>query len=223
VAASDGGTAQGQDRIFTTAPSPLAAQLETLEITEPFNGSSSSLADFSANFSKLGWAIEKGGDNSSGWGPVGAFPTVNGASCGPVLTDAGSGLAAETTLAANPGIAERYFSLWLDMPSPQGTTRSGYELRVTNTATNTYVVTLSKWQAGAQTVLASKSNLGFLNGNAFAILDRGATVSAWTNAGSGFTQLLGAEDAAFAAGQAGIEGAGNITRLQSFRAGPLTP
>jgi hypothetical protein len=48
---------------------------------------------------------------------------------------------------------------------------------------------------------------------------KGAAVSAWTNTGQGFAQIPTVEDSAFAGGQAGIEGAGNITRLTNFKAG----
>jgi Ca2+-binding RTX toxin-like protein len=223
VARSAGGTTNGLDRTFTTPPPPVAAQLEAIATTEPFNGSSSSLANFAANFAKLGWATEKGEDSTSGWHPIGAFPAVNGASYSPVLTDAGFGVAAEATLAANPGNAERYFSLWLDMPNPQGSTRVGYELRATDTAPNTYTLTISKWQSGTQAVLATKAGVGLLNANSLAIVDQGAKVSAWTNAGQGFAQVLSAEDSTFASGGAGFEGAGNITRLVNFKGGALAP
>jgi hypothetical protein len=80
---------------------------------------------------------------------------------------------------------------------------------------------LAKWQGGTETVLASKSGYAFANGNSFALLDQGGTVSAWTNTGSGFSQLLSASDASFSGGNAGIQGAGNITRLTNFKVGAL--
>lgn len=52
---------------------------------------------------------------------------------------------------------------------------------------------------------------------------KGGTVSAWTNTGTEFSQLLSAADTAFAAGSTGVEGAGNITRLTNFGAGQLPP
>jgi hypothetical protein len=130
------------------------------------------------------------------------------------------GIAAVATMAVNPGNVERYFSLWLDMPTPSST-RAGYELTFTDTATNTYEVKLSKWVSGTQTTLASKSGYSFSNGNSFAVVDQGGTVSAWTKTGSEYTQLLSASDSTFSGGNAGVEGSGNNTRLTNFKVGAL--
>jgi hypothetical protein len=123
-------------------------------------------------------------------------------------------------MAVNPGSTNRYFSVWLDMGTPSST-RAGYELRFTNVATNSYSVTLSKWQSGSQTVLASQASYSLVNGNSFAVVDQGSTVSAWTNTGSGFSQLLNASDSAFSSGKSAIEDSGNITRLTNFKTGSL--
>ncbi len=222
VATSEVGTTYGKDLTFTTTIS-TAARLAAMAVTEPFNGTTSSLNNFNANFSALGWAsgtTPKGEDTTSGWRPVAAFPTLQGVSYNTSPTDAGNGIASVITLGANPEIAERYFCLWLDMPTPTST-KAGYEECFVNTATNTYKVTLSKWVGGAQTVLESKTSISFLNGNSLALVDQGSTVSAWTNKGSGFTQLLSVGDSAFSGGKAGIAGAGNITRLTNFKAGGL--
>jgi hypothetical protein len=133
---------------------------------------------------------------------------------------ASGGLAAVATMTADPKNIERHFSLWLDMQTP-ASSRAGYELRFERLATESYDVTLSKWQAGSETVLASKAGVAFVNGNSLALVDEGATVSAWTNTGTGFTQLLGAGDTTFASGNAGLEGAGNIVRLNGFKAAGL--
>ncbi len=222
------GTTLGKDRIFETeAPPAGPSQIAGMATTEPFNGSSTSLASFGADWSALGWAAgitPKGEASGTGWRPVSAFPAVNGAFYETGLTDTGSGVAAVATMTTNPANPERYFSLWLDMPSPASATRSGYELRFTDVSANTYNVMLSKWQGGTQSVLASQANVNFLNGASFAVLDQGSTVSAWTNTGSGFTKLVSANDDAFTGGHAGLEGAGNITRLTNFKAGvPLSP
>ncbi len=203
--------------------SPTAERLEGLAVTEPFDGSSESLANFESKWSTLGWAggsSPKGADTTSGWRPVNAYSTVNGAYYNSALNGAGGEIAAIATMAANPGIANRYFSLWLDMPSPGGT-RAGYELRFTFVSSNTYEVKLSKWTSGSQTVLASKSSYSFANGNSFAIVDQGSSVSAWADTGSGFSQVLSANDSTFESGNSGVEGAGNITRLTNFKV--LTP
>ena len=203
---------------------PTPEQLTNLTVTEPFDGSSASLERFETGWSTLGWAggnTPKGSDTTSGWRAVDPYSSApNGAYYDPSLADAGAGAAAVATMAANPGISERYFSLWLDMPSPGGT-RAGYELRFTETASNTYEVELSKWQSGSQTVLATETGYTFENGDSFAIADQGVTVSAWTDTGSGFEALLAAEDSAFSEGNAGVEAKGNITRLTDFKAGSL--
>ncbi|HEU5062880.1 MAG TPA: DUF6531 domain-containing protein [Solirubrobacterales bacterium] len=132
----------------------------------------------------------------------------------------GSALAAVATMAADPSLNERYFSLWLDMPTPAGI-RAGYELNFKLVSTNTYDVTLSRWQAGAKTQLAAKSGVSFAAGNSLALVDEGATVSAWANTGSGFVRVVSAADAAFDEGKAGLFGAGNIVRLAKFKAGEM--
>ena len=217
---SKGETAVGQDLTFRTpAPPVTGSQLAGMPVTEPFDGSASSTTNFSTNFAKLGWANEKGQATSTGWGPSAAFPTVAGDYYSSLFKDSGAGVVSVATVETNPGLAERYFSLWLDMSSPSTATRAGYELRFLNTATNTYTVTLSKWTGGTQTVLGTKSGFGLVNGNSVALVDQSSAVSAWVNTGSGFTQILSAEDSSFSSGYAGFEGAGNFTRLTDFKAG----
>jgi Ca2+-binding RTX toxin-like protein len=221
---SAAGTARGEDKTFKTEPLPATpGQLAGMAVTEPFDGSAGSVANFGSKWSALGWAggTKKGEDTAAGWRPIDAFSTVNGAYYNPVVTDTGSGAAASVTMATNPSITERYFSLWLDMAAPSAASREGYEVRFLNTATNTYTVTLSKWKAGTQTTLATQTGFTFVEGNSFAVADEGSNVSAWVNTGSGFVQLLSAADATFAGGNAGIEGSGNITRLINFKVGAL--
>ena len=129
-------------------------------------------------------------------------------------------LATAATMAVDPANAERYFSLWLDMPTPGGA-RSGYELSFKYVSANTYDVTLSKWQAGAKTQLAAKTGLTFAAGNSLALVDEGGIVSGWTDTGSGFVQRLSAADSTFDQGKTGLFGAGNITRISKFKAGVL--
>jgi uncharacterized protein YegP (UPF0339 family) len=224
LSASNGKTTvNGKDETFETEAG-IKGQLASMKTTDPFNETTSGISNFSTNWSALGWAggtTPKGLDRTTGWGPSDAYSTVNGAYYQPTETDVGSGIADEATLATNPANESRYFSLWLDMSSPSASTRSGYELRFTDTATNTYTVTLSKWKEGTQTVLGTKTGYSFVNGNSFALVDHGGTVSAWTNTGSGFGQLLSASDSTFEGGNAGVEGSGNITRLTSFKVGAL--
>ena len=222
VATNSQSTSLGKDKTFQSGASAVPGQLAGMEITDPFNAGTTAVSDFNTNWSVLGWASGKGEDRTSGWGPSAsaAYPAVNGAFYSPTIGDVGAGIAAVATMAVNPALEDRYFSLWLDMPSPTGT-RAGYELRFTNTATNTYKATLSKWQGGAQTILATKSNYAFVNGNSLALADQGGTVSVWTDTGSGFGQILGVSDAAFGGGNAGVGGAGAVTRLTNFKVGSL--
>jgi hypothetical protein len=221
-AISNGETVPGKDAAFETAATAVTgAQISALPVTEPFNGTSSSTTDFTNNFTKLGWASEKGIANAAGWGPSAAFPTVVGDSYSTIYKDAGTGIASVATMAANPSGVERYFSVWLDMTTPTATTQSGYELRFVYMATNTYTATLSKWVSGTQTVLATKSGFALANGNSVALVDQGSTVSAWANTGTGFSQFLTAEDGYFAAGYAGFAASGNYNRLTNFKAGAV--
>lgn len=222
VASSAEGVANGKDEVFETSP-PTASHLGSMKTTDPFNETTSAVSNFGSNWAALGWAggtVPKGLNRTTGWGPSNAYSTVNGAFFQPIVTDVGSGVANQVTMSTNPGNVGRYFSLWLDMPTP-GSTRAGYELRFTNTATNTYTVALSRWKEGSQTALATKEGYSFVNGNSLALLDQGGTVSAWTNTGAGFAQLLSASDSTFSSGNSGVEGSGNITRLTNFKVGSL--
>lgn len=195
-----------------------------MPVAESFDGSAASLSNFNTNWSTLGWASgnsPKGQDTATGWRPVDAYPAVNGAFYGKNLIDTGTGVAVVATMAAGPSLEERHFSLWLDAPTPS-TSRAGYELKFTYNPSGTYTVALTRWQAGSESVLTSKSGYAFANGNSLALVDQGKAVSAWTNTGSGFSQILTATDATFAEGKAALQGAGNFTRLSKFKAGPLS-
>jgi sugar lactone lactonase YvrE len=225
VASGEAGTTYGEDRSFETqALTDTEARLAAMALSEPFDGSSASLSSFGSSWSALGWAggnVPKGQDTASGWGPSDGYSTVNGTSYNPTLSDTGWGTAAAVRMGTNPANASRYFSIWLDMPNPSSATRAGYELRFTDVATNSYNVTLTKWVSGVATQLASKTSYAFVNGSSLALVDQGGNVSAWTNTGSGYAQLLSAADGTYDGGKAGVEGSGNITRLNQFRAGAL--
>jgi hypothetical protein len=201
----------------------VGQQLDGMAVIHQFTGDAASTAAFAANWTAFGWANDKGYDMTTGWRPGPAYPTVDAAYYSAAQYQAAGGAAAAVTMSVNPANAGRHFSLWLDAVNGLAGAQTGYELRFTVVATNTYDVTLSKWQAGVQTVLATKTGHGFVNGNSLAIADQGGSVSAWTNTGTGFAQLLSANDSSLSSGYAGISGAGNITKLTAFKAGQLIP
>lgn len=152
VASSAAGTSYGKDESFTTKSSagPVQAELEAMATTDPFNATTSAVSNYKEKWTALPWdgtSSPKGEDTSNGWDPVAAFPSVAGASYGPTVSDLGSGSAVEATMQTNPGVAERYFSVWLDLPgSPTG--KAGYQLKFYDSATNKY--TRSAWSSGAK-------------------------------------------------------------------------
>lgn len=221
VASNSEGTAYGKDMTFKTSTA-TAGELSSMAMTDPFNGTTSAISNFANNWSTPSWAAGKGEDRAEGWGPSAAYPVVNGAYYSPVVNDTGTGIATLATMATNPSIESRYFSVWSDL-SNAGGAKSGYELRFTETVANTYNVTLSKWSSGSQTVLASRSGYTFVNGNSFALVDNGGTVSGWTDTGSGYGQLLSAGDSTYSGGSGSVEGSGNVTRLTRFKVGALEP
>src|SRR5262249_26035867 len=159
----------------------------------------------SSNWAAFQWAAGKGSDTTVGWSVGPAYPTVNAAfyNVAPYTAMSG-GAAAAITMAASPSAVARFFSLWLDARDEVGRSRIGYEVRFTQTATDVYPVTLSKWLGGIETVLTSQASVSFVSGNSFAIVDQGATVSAWANTGAGYTQLLSAADSTFNEGSVGL-------------------
>lgn len=180
-------------------------------------------------WSRLAWASNTGRvagrGTSGGWTAASIYPVVSGAYWNPAtFADAGRGVAVAGTLSVGSEFTDRWFSLWLDMSAP-GSTRSGYELRFTYSGEeegeDLYDVTLSKWVSGAQTVLAASNEYLLPTQSSFALVDKGGTVYAWIDQGSGYRQLLSARDSAFERGNVGIEGAGNVTRVRAFRAGAL--
>ena len=220
VAENADGTANGADMTFITTE-PTASQLAALPVTESFDGSSASLSRFSESWSTLGWAsgaTPKGSDTTTGWGSADSYSTINGTYYNPTVEDVGWGRAVVATMAANPGTKDHHFSLWLDSANPSSTTRSGYEVRFTNTAADTYKVMLSKWVKGTKTDITGISKLAaFPNGGSIALVDRGEVVGVWTDTGSGFTQKIAAGDSTFDGGNAGLQGAGTATRLNNVK------
>jgi Ca2+-binding RTX toxin-like protein len=225
VAASVAATTNGVDRTFATeASSPVASELAAMALTDPFNATNNAVSNFSTKWSVLGWAAGKGEDRTNGWGASSAYPVINGAYFSPNVADVGTGVADIVTVASGPGnnFPSRYFSLWLDLQTPSST-RSGYQLRFVQTSLNVYEVILAKWSAGTETVLATKTGYSLAAGSSVALVDEGSSVAAWTNTGSGFTQILAAADGSFSGGNGGVEASGNESRLTNFKIGQLLP
>jgi len=216
--------------LLWTATAPASATEATdvaaVPVVDSLSRSEYTLSN-SGKWSALQWdnAFTKTGTDygATGWGPssLDAFPSIAGAYWG---TSPGSGaVAAGLTLNVSPELAERYASVWLDMPNP-GTAKSGYQLRWTLVSgLNTYSVKLSKWVSGAETVLASNASVSIPSGTRVMISDNGGTVTAWTGSGSTVSSLLTASDSTYSGGYAGIEAAGNIGRSIDFRVGTLEP
>jgi hypothetical protein len=165
-----------------------------------------------------------GQDTVGGWSPGSDFSAVGGAYWNTNLSGK-AGTAAAIDLAALPGRAGNYGSLWIDMPAP-ATAKTGYELSWTADPTGgTYTVKLSRWSAGIATLLGSKAGVALTAGTRMALADTGPTVAVWTGTGASAVELLAVEDAALAGGYAGIGALGSPTRLTNFREGavPLQP
>jgi len=204
----------------------VESQLGSLPTIQPFNGEATSRSQFERRWSTFSFSYEgiRGKDETTGWTAVSARELINGAFYNAAsYTAASGGAAAAVTMAAGPEAVSRYFSLWLDATNEARGAKSGYELRFTFTAEETYTASLIKWVANRETVLGSMSNVTFNENNSLAIVDEGSTVSAWTNTGSGFTQLLSARDATFNSGSVGLSAAGNLAKLTTFKAGQFVP
>ncbi|MBS1886226.1 MAG: hypothetical protein JSU06_03470 [Actinobacteria bacterium] len=228
VATNAGGTTRSKDQTFETTVPPRSAELAAMATTDPLNGTSGPISNFPGKWTALPWdgtSSPKGEDRTTGWGPTAAWPSVAGASYGPTVTDLGTGVAVEATMAAGPALTEGYFSLWLDMPGSP-TTKAGYQLRFLDTAPNTYAVSLVRWSAGSPTVLRELTGQIIPAGDTVALVDEGSRVSAWTATGAGaetYTELTGAADSTYSGGTVAVEGSGSSTRLTNLRFGALRP
>jgi hypothetical protein len=203
-----------------SAAAGTGEEIDVLPTADALNRSESPLSG-GGKWTTLNWASGAGTDTTSGWGPSGAFPAVNGAFWNPRAVDGRYGDAAALTMQVSPTASANYVSIWLNMPSP-GSAKSGYQLRCSlNADLSTYTVKLSKWAAGAETVLASNASVSIAAGTTLAISDTGGTVSAWRRQNGVLSALLSANDATYANGFAGIEASGIASRSLGFKAGPL--
>jgi beta-mannanase len=210
---------------------PLASATEATDVAavpvvDALNRSEATLSN-GGKWSALQWStgsVKTGTDyGTNGWGPSSfdAFPKIAGAYW---ATSPGSGaVAAGVTQNVSPELAERYASIWLDMPNP-GSAKSGYQLRWTLVSgLNTYSVKLLKWTSGSEKELASNASVSIPSGTRLMISDNGGTVTAWTGSGSTVSSLLTASDSTYSGGYAGIEASGNFGRSIDFRVGTFEP
>jgi hypothetical protein len=213
VASNGATTTYSPDATFETKNS-----LGEMPVTEPFNATSSPVSDFATKWGPLQWtgAEHKGKNNANGYGPQDTAP--NGAYFIPTVSDQGTGIASQMTIAAGPGAGGRV-SLWLDMNFPT-TTRSGYELRLQEESAGKYAVALKRWGAGLEKLLDSKTAVSLPAGATVALVDEGPSVAAYANTGSGYSKILGAAETLYSGGSAGVEVAGaTTTRLTNFKLG----
>ncbi|MGH2937673.1 MAG: hypothetical protein ACRDPE_06085 [Solirubrobacterales bacterium] len=208
-----------------SGPQSEAEALAALPVLDKFDKSDKGITTNPA-WEPFRWLIpQKGTSTSTGWEVPGGKVGGGIYWARSVLTETGTGVAATARLSAAPTIIGHFFSIWLSMPTPQSS-ETGYELRYALEEAGTFEVTLSRWEAGRRTVLASQTGASLDPGDQFAIVHREGTVSAWVDdsglAETGpFTQILSAPDSTFEGGYAGLAGNDQTTRLQRFKAGSL--
>ena len=172
-------------------------------------------------WSRTSWASEIGGAWMSGYRGYGSSGGLAGAFWNQaVFNDRGGAAITAATVGTGATPAGEYLSLWLDMPSP-GSARSGYEARFTGTngTATAYQVELSRWVAGARTVLASKAGYSLPVGTTMALSESGGGVVLWTGAGAVLAPLLSSTDTTYSSGYAGLEVNGGAATVYNFRAG----
>lgn len=224
AATNVGGTTYGSDKTFktTSAGTTIPQKLESLAVINKFDASTASKADFNSNWLKLPWATEKGFDLATGWGPETAYPESGGTYYNSKISGTESGFAAVATLSAALSATGRSFSVWLDVPSPPTSTRSGYELRLTQPGgSGVYNISLFKWTSGTQKELASKAGVSLATGSSIALVDQVSKVSGWFKAGSEYVNLVEGEDSLYSSGLSGLEANSNHARLKEFKTGAL--
>ncbi|HET9198990.1 MAG TPA: fibronectin type III domain-containing protein [Solirubrobacterales bacterium] len=214
--------------LLTQKVTSFDAAAKAMLVTDTFASSTTPVA-LTAPWVALPWATAavKTGKAypTSGWMPNEMESATAGAYWQKaMMSDTGSGDAVIAThnLASAAG-TNYYFALWLNALNA-GSAKSGYQLRVAQTATNTVELKIIKWVNGTATTLATKTGLVFsggLLGVKFALVDKGGTVSAWTAPKEGtLTQTISASDTTYSYGYGGVEGLGHPL-LRDFTLGPM--
>ncbi len=222
VVKSEGKTAYGVDRSFRAEAPTLPTRLAGLAVGEPFDGSSASLERFASGWGTLGWATAipaKGVDSTTGWHPEGSG--LAGAYRTQALAPSASALTVEATLASRLGCIGCHVSLWLDTPTPGGT-EAGYELRITKIPTletAAYELTLSRWQGGVRTELATRRRCTLPIGTPVAFADEGGALTAWFKSGTEWYEAVAGFDGTLTSGYAGLEASDPSAVVTNFGAG----
>jgi len=183
----------------------------------------------SFNATNAGWA-GGGGDN---WDKTsrGAYWQQGGD-----LSSTGSlGLATKVHFVCAAPSTDSYAAIWAAMPTPGGNSPSnsenGYQLAwIRNAASVGWLVVLSKWTGGTQSVLGEyNDNLSCAGSQDYALVvnPTDGTVSAWLKASGGgaWTKRIEADDTSYSHGFSAIEDSREgflAGTLSLFAAGPLS-
>jgi sugar lactone lactonase YvrE len=193
----------------TFGPSPILENLPILDALSaynyPFNGGS--------KWAKPSWLANMGGiDTSEEWRTRNPSKVPGGGNSGIYWSQStfssstnGNGVAVE--LGEKPNTSEvRHQVVWLNMPNP-GQTKSGYELSWTHVESPNnieYEFVLSRWDAGKQTVLASRKDVKYPFYNVY-LLDNNGSLTAWVDHASSYDLQLAVKDTTYLSGYAGIQ------------------
>lgn len=185
-----------------------------------------------SEWAKLGWASERGSDSETGWSPPGYVKHEPDGSkggwylIGSKLAGVGGAVSVQrnNSFSFIGGAEFRQFSVWL---FTTGTgTANGYQLTAKNSATtDKFIFRLSKYVAGAQTVLSESGEVTMGADGSMALVAIAGKLSVWVKetAASPWA-MIGAEvsDVTFFEGFSGVDGNGSNAKLANFSVGLMT-
>lgn len=221
---------------FRAGMLPGAPKLANLALLDSFNRANESPLSNGGKWLKASWAgntgrvHEFGGSNylysGQNWGSLYNSELSSAYWQSSTFSEGVNGNAVSVArLKASPYPRQ---SLWLDMPGP-GKEKSGYELSVEYDEESLtgldWVITLSKWVAGKQTVLATQAGIESLV--SLALVKKGGILSAWTvspseNDDFDYRPQLTVADSTYSSGSVGLEETGyGDGGLANFSAGGL--
>lgn len=212
----------------TLGPNPVLENLPILnELTEydyPFLGG--------GKFSKPSWLANMGGIDESypkGWRTRNPTKVAGGGNSGAYWNQAtfsssvnGNGVGINVREQAS-SLEVRHQAIWLNLSNPS-LAKTGYELSWTRPLSGEYEFVLSRWTAGAQTVLASRNDVIPSFSNVY-LFDKNGLLMVWVQNEFGYVLQLVAKDSTYLSGYAGFQADdGKSTeeagsgRLTNFRA-----